>query len=178
MIEEKSLISVGKFQRTHALKGELNALLDIDPWFFTEEDNPMIVEMEGSFVPFFVDSVRTKGQTSFIVKIDRIDSEEQARRFVNKAIFADRQKLKEFLAETGEELIDSSDFEGYKVYDTEAGLLGVPERIDDSTANVLLIVRTPEDEELFLPFADEFISEIDPENKKIVLNLPDGLLGL
>ena len=34
MIEKDELLPVGKFRRTHALKGELNATIDIDPDFF------------------------------------------------------------------------------------------------------------------------------------------------
>ena len=178
MIKQEDLTAVGKFQRTHALKGELNALIDIDPDFFGEEGNPMIVGMEGCFVPFFTETIRTKGQTSYLVKIDRVDSEEQARQFVNKTIYAERAELKEYMAEAGEELIDGNGLDGYTVHDTEAGELGRLARIDDSTANVLLVVETPEGEELFLPMAEEFISEINPEERKIVMNLPEGLLGL
>ena len=36
MIKEEELIEIGKFQKTHALKGELNALLDVGPEYLEE----------------------------------------------------------------------------------------------------------------------------------------------
>ena len=51
MIEEKDLTPVGKFLKTHALKGELNAILEIDPEFFTE-GYPLVIDVDGAFVPF------------------------------------------------------------------------------------------------------------------------------
>ncbi len=178
MIEEKDLTAVGKFQRTHALKGELNMTLDIDPEFFEIETNPMIVEMDGCFVPFYAESIRTKGQTSFLVKIDRVDSEEQARQFVNKTVYALRSELKDFMAENGEELIDGNDWDGFEVSDIHFGPIGTLERIDDSTVNILLVIKTPDDEELFVPLAEEFIEEIDGDARRIILNLPEGLIDI
>lgn len=51
MIKEDEIIEIGKFQKTHALQGELNALLDVD-LDFAEEDHPLIVEIDGIYVPF------------------------------------------------------------------------------------------------------------------------------
>lgn len=178
MIEEKDLTEVGKIQRTHALKGELNLILDIDPDFFEEGRNSMIIEMDGCPVPFYAESIRTKGQTSYLVKFERIDSEEQARQFVNKTVFALKSELKEYMAESGEDLIDSDDWSGFEVHDSELGTLGTLERIDDSTANILMMVETPDGEELYIPLAEEFLTGIDPDKRIINVNLPEGLIDL
>ena len=42
MIDKDKLIEIGKFQRTHALKGELNAILDV-PEDYVEDGNPLVV---------------------------------------------------------------------------------------------------------------------------------------
>lgn len=178
MIEEKDLTAVGKFQRTHALKGELNMILDIDPEFLEGGVNPMIVEMDGCFIPFYAGSIRTKGVSSYLVKIDRIDSEEQARQFVNKTIFVLRSELKEYMLENDEVLIDNAEWDGFDVYDKELGELGTLKRIDDSTVNVLLVIDTPAGDELYVPFVEEFIDEVDPEKKTIILNIPEGLVDI
>ena len=60
MIERDDIKEIGVFQRTHGLKGELNAILEIDPDFFDEGEHPLIVEIEGVFVPFYADSIRDK----------------------------------------------------------------------------------------------------------------------
>ncbi len=178
MIEEKDITPVGKFQRTHALKGELNLILDIDPEFFEEGANPMIVEMDGCLIPFYAESIRTKGQTSYLVKLERIDTEEQARQYVNKTVNALKSELKDFMAEMGEDLFTSDDWNGFEVVDSTLGNLGKLERIDDSTANILMVIETPEGDELYIPLAEEFLEDVDNDSRVIKVNLPDGLVDL
>lgn len=178
MIEEKNLTAVGKFQKTHALKGELNALLDIDPEFF-EEGNAMVVDVDGIFVPFFTTGIRPKGATSYLVKLEGIDSEEEARRFVNKLILAEKAELAPFLDMEEDEIRGEDEFCGYRITDAETGnMLGVVERVDSSTSNLLFIVKTPEGDEIFIPIAEEFIDSIDDENREIHMQLPQGLIDL
>ena len=53
MIKEEDTIKIGKFQKTHALKGELNALLDIDPEYFTDKYKITITGTKQSSNGFF-----------------------------------------------------------------------------------------------------------------------------
>ena len=50
MITEGEITSVGKLLKTHALKGEMNMMLDIDPGYL-EEGNPAILDIDGIYVP-------------------------------------------------------------------------------------------------------------------------------
>ncbi len=68
MIEKKDIVEIGKFQKTHALKGELNALLNV-PEEYVEDGNPLIVEMDGILVPFYTESFRSNDATSFLHKL-------------------------------------------------------------------------------------------------------------
>ncbi len=178
MIEEKNLTTVGKFQKTHALKGELNALIDIDPEYF-EEGNAMIVDVDGIYVPFFTTGIRPKGATSFLVKLDGIDSEEEARSFVNKSILAEKASLAPFLDMEEDEIRGEDEFCGYSIIDVESGdTLGEVKRIDSSTSNYLFIVATPDGEEIYIPLAEDFIDSIDDEKRSIFMKLPQGLIEL
>ncbi|KAA6309227.1 Ribosome maturation factor RimM, partial [termite gut metagenome] len=57
------------------------------------------------------------------------------------------------------------------------GTLGKITDIDTSTINTLFVVEN-EKGELLIPVCEEFIIEIDYENKRIRMNLPDGLVNL
>ena len=177
MIEEKNLTPVGKFQKTHALKGELNALLDIEPDYFSE-GYPLIVNMEGAYVPFYAESVRGKGATTSLIKIQGIDSQEEAKSLVNEIIYADKMELKEYLGEEGEGLLLEDDLEGFDVVDETFGRIGKLKRVDATTENVLFIIETPEREEIFIPAADDFIAGVDEEKQIVVTTLPEELINL
>lgn len=177
MIEKKDLARIGKFQKTHALKGELNAILDIDP-DYVEDENPLIVEVEGIPVPFYAENLRPKGATSYLVKLEDVDTVDEAKAFVNCNIYALKKDLKEYYDEDEDFVFDDEDLEGYRVVDDEAGEIGEVERLDDSTENVLLVVRTKDGQEIFIPYVDTFIHEIDDENRVVLTSLPEELISL
>lgn len=178
MIQTADISQIGKFQKTHALKGELNAIIDIDPEYLTE-GNAIIVEIDGIMVPFYASSVRPKGATSFLVKLDGVDSEEEARQFVNKTIYGIRKELARFLDLDEGDILDDEDLTGFEVFDSKSGeKIGDISSVDSSTANLLFIVTNEEGKELFIPAVDEFIDEIDESGKKIYMSLPEGLIDL
>lgn len=175
MINAEEIIKVGKFQKTHALKGELNMISDIDPDYYLE-GNPMIIEYDGILVPYYVETVRQKGSSSYLVKISGIDSEEAAGEFVNKEIAILKKDAEHWL---GDEIIDSNELSGFSIFDSETGEeIGVVENIDDTTVNLLFIVKGNNGEEIFIPANEDFITEIDEGNKIIKMILPEGLINL
>ena len=177
MIREEELVEIGKFQKTHALKGELNAILDIDPDYL-EDGNPIVVNIDGIFVPFYAESVRPKGATSFLIQLSGQNSIEDARNFVNKTIYGLRKNLLDYYDSPEEEIVFDSDLPGYEVIDSEHGPLGMLDHIDDSTINALMVVETPDGNEIYITYNEDFIDSIDDEKKIIYTSLPAGLVDL
>lgn len=177
MIRKEDIVAIGKFQKTHALQGELNAIVDVQE-DYAEDDKPFIVDVDGIYVPFYIESIRPKGSTSYLVKLAGVDSQEEAQQFVNKEIYAMRSDLIDYFETDGETFVDPDDIEGYEVVDSRLGDLGKVKKVNDATANVLLVVDTPDGDELLVPFVDEFVEEIDQDNKRIVVSLPEGLLEI
>ena len=175
MIRKEDIVTVGKFQKTHALKGELNMISDIDSEYFME-GNPLIVENDGILVPFYVESIRPKGTTSYLVKLEGVNSEEEASIFVNNEISILKKDAEEWLDDTFE---DIGELISYSVIEDKTGVeIGRVERIDDSTSNILLILTDKDDEQIYIPFNEDLIVEIDDENQVIKMNLPEGLVDL
>lgn len=178
MIDQKEIKTIGKFQKTHALKGELNAILDIESDFIAE-GNALIIEIDGIYVPFYAQSIRPKGSTSYLIKLDCINSEEEAKVFVNKLIYALKSELAPFLELEEEELLDDEDLIGYRILDaTNNDVIGTIEKVDSTTENLLFVIKTNEGDNIYVPAVDEFIQEVDDEEKIIKMILPDGLIDL
>lgn len=177
MITEEEIIAIGKFQKTHALKGELNALLDIDPDYLTD-GHPAIMDVEGIYVPFYVDGVRPKGSMSYLVHLDGIDTEAQAREFVNHTVYGLRSEIKDYLSEEDEEVALFDELIGMEAIDGKAGILGHICDIDDSTDNPLFHIETPDGDIIYVPLHDDFITEVDTEKRIIRFSLPDGLIDI
>lgn len=72
-----------------------------------------------------------------------------------------------------------SDLIGCEVLDFRSGKhLGAVTGWHEFGPAPLLEVRTPEDKELLIPFARSMCREIAPEQRRIVVELPEGLLDL
>lgn len=177
MIKEEDIIEIGKFQRTHALKGELNALLDIEEDYLTE-GHPVIVEIDGIYVPFYAESVRPKGATTYLIKLQGVDSVEQATGLVNKLIYGLREDMLGYFDVEEDDVALPGDLSGYGVIDEVHGFLGKLQRIDDTTINTLMIVDEGPFGEIYIPFNEDFIVDIDNNDKEIYTVLPEGLLDM
>lgn len=175
MIKAEEIITIGKFQKTHALKGELNMICDIDPEYFNE-GNPLIIEYDGIRVPYFVESIRPKGSTSYLVKLEGVDTEEEASHFVNKEISILKKDAEKWL---DDEIIDSNELKGFKIVDSATDKeIGVIDSVEDSTANLLFIIKDESGENIYIPANEDLIEEINLEEGYIVMNLPEGLVSL
>ncbi len=172
MILKEEIFPIGQITRAHGLKGELSftttsSILD-------EVDVPFIVlEPEGLLVPFYLEHVRMKTDTTGLLKLERIDSEEQAREYVGLTIYLPNM----FLDEMEDTEFETEYFVGFEIIENQKGSIGRITAVDDSTANALFVVET-ESGEVLIPIADEFITEIDHDRKTISMKLPEGLLDL
>ncbi len=173
MIDKDNLIEIGKFQKTHALKGELNAVLDI-PEEYVEDGNPLVIETDGIPVPYYAESIRQKGATSFLIKLEGVDSVDDASELVNSPISVPKDVLREYI---GEMMFDE-DLEGFNVIDGNFGEIGELEYIDSATENELMVVRTSSGDEIYIPLVEDFIVEIDDKKREIHTSLPEGLITL
>lgn len=175
MIKKDEIVEIGKFLKTHALKGELNALLTVEDDYVTD-GHPLVVEMDGIFVPFYAESIRPKGAESALIKLKGIDSQDDARQFVNKAIYGMRSDLVDYFDDPELELV--ADFVDFTIVDSRLGEIGKVVDVDDTTANVLFIVEAADGRRIYVPAAEEFIDAINDERQIIETTLPDGLVDL
>lgn len=173
MITREELIKIGQFNKPHGIHGEVSFSFTDD--VFDRTDCPFIVcEIDGIYVPFFIEEYRFKGETIALLKLEDIDNEEEAKAFTNLDVYF--PKL--YLEADAENFSAPGDFFiGYTVIDIHYGILGKIVRVDDSTVNVLFVVDR-DTSELLIPANDDFVVSIDEKNKKIEMNIPEGLLNL
>ncbi len=176
MITRDSLVEVGEIFKPHGIKGEVTLTLDapLQP----SDLRCFILQIDGLFVPFFAESVRPRGAESWLVKMDGIDNERDASALSRLKIYATADELPSGFAEPDGDGIYLYDLIGYTLSDTDGAEVGVIDHIDDSTANVLLHVTTPSGATVFVPFADELITDIDTDTHRLSLDIPDGILDL
>lgn len=166
MIEQSELIRIGTMRRPHRKSGELQCQMDNAYWDEAEADF-LILLLDGIFVPFRVEDWRGKGADSLIFRLKGVDTEQKALRLVNTEAYM----LRRDLAEEVEEMMTWQDLTGYEVLNANRVVQGRVAAVDESTINTLLEL---EDGRL-LPVHEDLIIEIDEPQKRIVLDLPEGL---
>lgn len=173
MISKDEVVKIGRLQKSYGIKGEITLTFDKSAYAGIETQF-YLLDIEGIFVPFFIEEITFITDTGARVKFEDIDNESKASRFTNLNVFLPSKQLSSRIDESA---TDWDFFIGYSVFDQYFRDLGLIERVDDATLNVLFIVKKAEIEHL-IPAAQDFISEIDAEKKIIRMNLPDGLIGI
>ena len=173
MITREELIKIGQFNKPHGIHGEISFSFTDD--VFDRTDCPYIVcEIDGIFVPFYIEEYRFKSEMTALFKLEDVDTDSDARVFTNLDVYFP----KSYLEMEGEDYIAPGDyFLGYTVVDKHHGILGKIVHIDDSTINTLFVVGR-DASELLSPANDDFVISVDRENKIIKMDVPNGLLNL
>lgn len=175
MIKEEELTQAGRFNKPHGIKGELSVSLNVD--VDLEEVKCVVIQVDGIFVPFFIESVRPKTSETYLVMLDGIDSEEKARKMTNQPFWLLKTDVPDEEIDF-EEGFYASDLIGFTINDETLGELGEITDVNDVTQNILFIVKSPSGKEILLPVADEFILEVDPDTKTVSTSYPTDILQL
>lgn len=174
MITRRQLTEVGRTIKPHGINGEIAAT--VDPILDLDNARCVVLDIDGIYVPFFVESWRSRGSEAVLLDIDGVDDEKAAKALCGKDIYA----LNEDVEHPGNDAdgFYADDLVGYSIIDATGELIGVIAGIDTSTVNTLFEVKRPDDTKIYVPLADEFIIAIDPDKSTITMELPDGLLDL
>ncbi len=175
MIKTEELFKIGRFYKPHGVSGEINFAFTDDVFDRTQAPY-WIVEIDGIFVPFFVESYRFRSDSMALVKMEDIDNEQDAKLLADHDVYYPKA-----YADTSEmeEIPSWQFFEGFRLMDKTGASIGTITAVDDSTMNVLFQVKLDSDGSLrLLPAADDFIVDIDPAQRCLQMDFPDELLQL
>ncbi len=164
---------IGKLSATYGTEGELilrhslgkrTALKDVTAVFIEERKN--------SFLPFFVEKAKAKDHEHIYLKLEGVNTREEARRLLQKGIYLEEKDFKG-LASASAPL----SLLGYKVEDKQQGPLGEIEEIIEMPLQVLAKV-TFREKELLLPLNEQTLLKVDKKQQIVHIELPEGLLDV
>ena len=174
MIKQEELIKLGQTFKPHGINGEITVVSD---FILDELDfSCFVFELDGIYVPFFASKIRPKKSNSFLVKFDSLNSETEVEELSNRILYVLKSEFDNFV-DVVDDGMYAEDFIGYNII-TKNSVIGNIIDIDDSTENALFIVERQDDSICYIPIVDDFITDIDTDNKVLGMQLPDGLLDL
>ena len=163
---------IGKLVATYALKGEIilqhslgkkTSLKGLETFF--------IEEKAGAFLPYFIESAKIKNDKETYVKLEGINSKEDAHKMVQNEVWLLEEDFKKFAHKSA-----PISLLGFTMIneDVELGeILEVIEQPHQVLCKILLNGR-----EALIPIHEEFLDKIDKKNRQVYVSLPDGLLEI
>lgn len=168
----KADVSIGKLVATFGLKGELVLQHALGGKTDLKEVKVIFVEHQrGSTIPYFLESAKVKSDGETWVKLEGINSKEEAAKLLQKnAWLAEPDFLRMVKPNATIALL------GYRVVE-EGKEIGIIGEVIEQPHQVLCSVMVNEKEAL-IPLNESTLSGIDRKKRTVHVTLPEGLLEI
>lgn len=166
MASSSNELPVGRIAGVFGIRGELKC----DPtsagrMLFTPHATLRLVFANSASERAEITAVREhKGR--LLIRLRGVMTATDAERYVGATFYADRERIE---LETGEYL--DVDLVGCMLYDPQEKMLGIVSAVEHYPSSDMLVVNGK-----LVPMVAAFIKEIDTQAKRIVVDLPAGLL--
>lgn len=169
--EKENLHPLGYFSKLHGYKGELTASLNTANNLDYENLEHIFVEVAGKLVPYFIETIEYKTNSTMKVKLEGIENEADAKALVKCSIYIQPEDI----SDSDNDKLALRALQGFKVIDAEKGEIGTVSFVEESDVNPLLVIQSDK-KEILLPLNEQFFDEINQETKTVYINAPEGLI--
>ncbi|TDP58724.1 ribosome maturation factor RimM [Flavobacterium dankookense] len=164
---------LGKIAKKFSFKGEVLVYLDTDEPELYEDMESVFVEFNNNLVPFFIENSSLHKNDFLRVRFEDVDSEEEADKIIGLEVYLPLSMLPKL---SGNKFY-FHEVIGFEIEDKRLGVFGKIVSINDSSAQPLFEVVNGS-VEILVPMIDKFLVKIDRENKKVIMDLPEGLVEM
>ena len=125
-MEKQNCFLLGTIFKLHGYKGDVNIYNDNDiPLVYTDIDF-FYIEENNELIPYFAESIRPKKKQVLLVKLEDVDSEEQALKILKQKVYLPNKFLPELENINPDKLIV-----GFDVIDNTLGKIGRVHFVND-----------------------------------------------
>ncbi len=164
---------LGAISKLHSYKGEVTIYLDVDDPLEYKNLESVFVEYGNKLVPFFLERIAIRPNGQAVVKFEDVDTERRAKTILKCGLYLPLDTLPELT----EKEFYYHEIEGFAVTDEVYGPIGKVIHVVDQSKNPLIAIDH-EGIEILIPKQDQFIKNVDRENKHITISAPEGLLDM
>ena len=171
-MDNQDCIYLGKILKPFSYKGELKIYIEDFYIDQIKELDSFLLKIQGSYIPFTIKAITKNKSNIFRIILDGIDSEDLAKKLADVEIYAENNLIKREVLEKKNNYI----FIDYVIYNNNAIIGKIIDIIENENQDLLEVVFN--EKRILIPLVDEFVVNIDNDNKKIIMNLPEGLTNL
>jgi len=174
---EPQYITIGRTRKAHGLTGELK--MSIEDRYLEDfmKNERIFLEVKGLKLPYFIDSVRGGGE--LIVKLEEVDDRDAATVLQAREIMLREQDIlaeeeREFEVEEEQGLVYEY-LTGFLMIDNERGEIAPITEVLEMPQQEMAFL-TYKGREILIPLNEQFVQRVDAEQRRVYVDLPDGLL--
>ncbi len=164
---------LGKIAKKFSFKGEVLIYLDTDEPELYENMESVFVECNNHLVPFFIEHSLLHKNDLLRVRFEDVKNEQEADELLGNSVYLPLKMLPKL---TGNKFY-FHEVIGFEIEDQRLGVFGIIQSVNDSSAQPLFEVKNG-DVEILVPIIDHFLVKIDRAHKKVLMNLPEGLVEM
>lgn len=172
MLDRNNCTEIGFIKKTHGVKGELLVFFEEGLDSVIENSDYLYFEVEGLLVPFFIEEIEIRDNSSAAILFDTLDVKEKSMLYIGCKIFIDNELLANH-----NEILNPVLIKGFTVEDQKLGFIGEIIEIDDFGGNLVLTVKKGK-KEILIPYNDNLLVNFNEAQKSIILDCPEGLLEI
>lgn len=162
---------LGRIVRKFSFKGELLAKLDTDEPEVYENLESVLIDFNDKLIPFFINACQLHKSTLLRIDFEDVENEADAEDLIGADLYLPLDQLPEL---SGDQFY-YHEVTGFTVEDKNYGTIGTLTSVNDKTAQALFVIDAG-GKEVLIPVNDLFIKKLDREQKKILLDVPEGLI--
>ncbi len=171
-MENQDCIYLGKILKPFSYKGELKIYIEDFYIDQIKELDSFLLKIQGSYIPFTIKAITKNKSNIFRISLDGIDSEDLAKKLTGIEIYSENNLIKSENLKTNKNYI----FIDFVIYNNNSIIGKVIDIIENKNQDLFVVVFN--EKRILIPLVDEFVVKIDNDNKKILMNLPEGLTDL
>lgn len=163
---------IGKFAASYGLNGELVLQHSLGKRTTLKGLEAIFVEeTKDNFLPYFIEKTSIKSEAETYVKLEGIDTKEVARKLTPKEAWLEESDFQKFAAKAAPIALL-----GFAMIDGNNDLGEIIEVIEQPHQVLCTIMYNGK--EALIPVHEANLVKLDKKNKKVFVELPDGLLEI
>ena len=171
-MENQDCIYLGKILKPFSYKGELKIYIEDFYIDQIKELDSFLLKIQGSYIPFTIKAITKNKSNIFRISLDGIDSEDLAKKLTGIEIYSENNLIKSENSKTNKNYI----FIDFVIYNNNSIIGKIIDIIENKNQDLFEVIVN--EKRILIPIVDEFVVNIDNDNKKIIMNLPEGLTDL
>jgi 16S rRNA processing protein RimM len=165
-------IHIGKIVATFGVQGELIIKHALGKKIQFKKGEPIFFEInKGNLLPYFIEQSKARTPEEIVVKIEGINTKENAKLFVNKPVWITEEQFKNLAAKKAPIALL-----GLTIIDN-GKILGKIEEVIEQPHQILVQIKMG-GKEVLIPIHKDSLIKIDRKLNEVHVAIPDGLLDI